>query len=322
MPDWRFWAPLPDSHVPPAPFGGHYKRTPDTRKHADRDVIAKFPQSEWCLQNPVAETAPAPHPTACTLRVTDEIVCKDGHGAQILLYHLDQDYEKVYVAKIYDPLYYPFVDKEFNQEAAAYEELRKAGVDGLLVPKYYGSWMINIALENPNVLRPVRMILMEWIQGVSMQSLITANVSWFSSAQRLSIFARAMEVEAKVRFHGVYHKDFAPRNVLLVGPSPETQTPRVFLIDFNQSLVFSQPHAQFCNYKSTKPISPRCLYWGQCPDEFWHWLPEPHRSKDPVFNEWLKSTWSQLKDFEEPEDMLKRLEEDNEADSSDEEESD
>lgn len=67
--------------------------------------------------------------------------------------YLDQDKSKIYAAKIYDPLYYSFTNREFgtpvdvtwlanqhySRECAAYEDLSKASVDSLLVPKYYGS---------------------------------------------------------------------------------------------------------------------------------------------------------------------------------------
>ncbi|GAO19197.1 hypothetical protein UVI_02063670 [Ustilaginoidea virens] len=76
-------------------------------------------------------------------------------------------------------------------------------------------------LKQSQDVRPVRMVLMEWISGFSMQSLIDRQkVRHFSPEERLCILAKAMEVECYINFHGVRHGDFAPRNIMLEPTDP------------------------------------------------------------------------------------------------------
>ncbi|EFY93666.1 hypothetical protein MAC_00157 [Metarhizium acridum CQMa 102] len=185
-----------------------------------------------------------------------------------------------------------------SREAAAYECLSEAAVDGLLVPKYYGSWTFDMALQPSQDVRSVRMILMEWIQGVSMHALIESHqLNCFSPEQRLSVLARAMEAECKIAFHGVRHNDFAPRNILLESTTADVESPRVLLIDFNHSVVFGRPNCRYKRQETTRPISPRYHFWGPCPNEFLSWVPQPHRSRPAAFKGWLKSQWEHSEEF-------------------------
>ncbi|KAK2598050.1 hypothetical protein QQS21_005827 [Conoideocrella luteorostrata] len=190
------------------------------------------------------------------------------------------------VAKIYDPL----------REAAAYEELGAAAVDGLLVPKYHGSWSFNLALPCSQGPRPVRMILMEWVSGSSLQSLINSQqqLKRFSPQQRLLILARAMEVECRVSFCGVRHGDFAPRDILL---EDAEMNPRALLVDFDHSAVFSRRGCRYKRQNTTRPISPRYRYCGPCPNELLRWVPEPHRSRPACFKGWLKNQLEHSSEF-------------------------
>ncbi|KND87795.1 hypothetical protein TOPH_07625 [Tolypocladium ophioglossoides CBS 100239] len=324
------WKPLPDPrrpdlpyhsgldlcirrHIPPPPFGstGYYKG--EERQESLPQPIRAVTQSEWCLQHPPADTPPHPDATVHNLRVIDQVACEDGRGAQVLRCCLDQDEARVYVAKIFDPLYYSYADRgfgtavdvtwladqQYSREAAGYEDLEKAGVDGVLVPKYYGSWTFDMPLlGSPVVMRPVRMVLMEWLQGVSMSSLIESNqVSRTPPVQRLNILAAAMEVECKIFFHGVRHGDFAPRNIMLVGSYMEAQAPRVFLVDLNNSSCLTRPRCRWKGIGATRPISPRYRFWRACDNEFLAWVPEPHRSRRQVFTGWLKVHWEHSKEF-------------------------
>lgn len=54
------------------------------------------------------------------------------------------------VAKIFNPLYYDFrggfdvpffADQHYSCEAAAYQKLCEAKVDGAFSPKYHGTWL-------------------------------------------------------------------------------------------------------------------------------------------------------------------------------------
>ncbi|KAM5345218.1 hypothetical protein ACJ41O_011080 [Fusarium nematophilum] len=319
------WKPLPDPrrpafpyqtgldlsihrHVPPAPFGPYYGKGPERQKaprHTQLDVIP----SDWCLRNPPASTPAHPDQSSHSLRILDAISCKDGRGAQVAKCRLGQDEARVYVAKIYDPLYYSYVnrdlgtpvdvawmaDRDYSREAAAYEQLLKSQVDGLYAPKYYGSWTFETALlGEPRTTRSVRMV-----RGVTMWSLMERRnrVHRIPPQQRLDILAEAMEVEAKVNFHGVKHADFAPRNLILVGSELERELPRVVLVDFNKSIVYDQPNCRYQRSSTHLPINPQYRHWGSCDPEFVSWVPEPHRSRPPAFKGWLKKQWDSSKDF-------------------------
>ncbi|QUC24053.1 uncharacterized protein UV8b_08294 [Ustilaginoidea virens] len=322
------WKPLPDlhrpdfpyhrglnlsirRHRPPPPFGiTGYLKGPE-RQESPPEPLRQVTQSEWCLQHPPANTLPHHDSSEHQLYIIDEIACEDGRGPQLVRCCLDEDNSQTYAAKIYDPLYYSYADRGFgtpvdvtwladqhySRECAAYEDLSQAEVDGILVPKYYGSWTFNMPLKQSQDVRPVRMVLMEWISGFSMQSLIDRQkVRHFSPEERLCILAKAMEVECYINFHGVRHGDFAPRNIMLE-PSVDAQNHRVLLIDFNYSSTFSRPNCKWKRQNATRPTSPRYRYWGPCPNDFFLWVPEPHRSRPAAFQGWLKSQWEHSEKF-------------------------
>ncbi|KAJ4316478.1 hypothetical protein N0V84_007834 [Fusarium piperis] len=296
-------------HVPPPPFGLSGYTRGEGRKLAPEEEVAKFLKSEWCLRNPPAETHP--HPDAAetqTLKIIQAIACKNGRGAQIVRCHLGDD-DRSYVAKIYDPLYYPvagpadvayLADQDYSREAAAFEDLMAAGVDGQFTPKYYGSWTFHIPLPGTSELRPVRLVLLEWLDGVDLWSImerdgrVNRGLHTIPPKERLEIFARAAEADMNVKFHGVLHRDFAPRNVMIVVSATDgSPTLRVVLIDFNRSICVNRPNYQNRQFyvQESLPVSPRYRWWGGCPNEFSQWVPDPHRSDAAVFNGWLVTRW-------------------------------
>ncbi|KPM42357.1 hypothetical protein AK830_g4236 [Neonectria ditissima] len=321
------------SHVPPPPFGVCYPDGPDRDGSIIDPEELGFNRTDWCLKNPPAEAPDhleecseedcknnadsdddaeaVPHPDADdsvhNLHVLDEIACKDGRGAQVVRCYLDKDEDKVLVAKIYDALYYHHgrdvtyhADYDYRREAAAYEDMKKKGIDGTLVPKYYGSWTFDAPLlGSPPTTRPVRMILMEWIEGVSMDSAVVNGhlnglYEPIPPQQRLNILAKAMEIDTTLWHHGIRHRDLAPRNIMLVGENMDIKIPRVVLVDFNQAVCLNRLGKPRVTKKL--PVSPRYRYWNDR-GEFIPWLPEPHRSDYKVFNGWLKVTWKHSKDF-------------------------
>ncbi|RSM04250.1 hypothetical protein CDV31_010109 [Fusarium ambrosium] len=336
--DWppRPWVPLPDPrrpdfpyhsgltlkirpHTPPHPFGlTGYTKGPE-RRYAAFEEVAKVSQSEWCLRNPLAETPPHPNATETqTLEIVQGIASKDGRGAQIVRCYLGEDKNRSYVAKIYDPLYYSYADREFgspvdvtymadshySREAAAFEDLKAAGVDGQFTPKYYGSWTFDMGLPGTSEVRPVRLVLLEWLNGVDLWSIMERDgtnngIHTMPPEKRLEIFAKAAEAETNVTFHRVLHRDFSPRNVMIVDAATsegvDSHTPRVVLIDFNNSTCIKRPNFRdrqfYNNAPYPLPVSPRYNWWGGCPNEFLHWVPDPHRSDDAVFNGWLEQRW-------------------------------
>lgn len=310
-------------HIPPPPFGvtGYLKGS--ERQQSPPQPIREVTQSEWCLQHPPADTSPHPDSTTHKLHVTDQLACDDGRGAQVIRCRLGEEDDQVYVAKIYDALYYSYADpgfgtavdvtwladQHYTREAAAYEDLQKAKVDGLLVPKYHGSWTFDMALKDSPHTRPVRMILMGYIPGVTMYSFEEKDeIRRVPPQQRLNILAKALEAESLLFFHGVKHGDFAPRNIMLAGDDIETQMPQVFLIDFNHSTAMGRPNYKYrhINVRSALPRNPMYRNWGPCPNEFLAWVPYPHRSRPTAFKGWLKSQWLGAKEFLPPEEEARR----------------
>ncbi|CAK7218914.1 hypothetical protein SBRCBS47491_003667 [Sporothrix bragantina] len=150
----------------------------------------------------------------------------------------------IIVAKIFDPLYYyhngdfdivELADMEYCRETAAYRHLLREGVDGKLLPAYYGSYSLEVPLTEdqiyflgqymgtdyallqvPKPVRRVRLILMERVEGQSMTSqLVYGDVNGLSDEARLDVIASTFEAYAQLYFHGIAHGDLAPRNVFL-----------------------------------------------------------------------------------------------------------
>lgn len=265
------------------------------------------------MKHPPITTPPHPNLENRVLSIIEGIASEDGRGAQVVKCCFGDDENTTYVAKIYDPLYYSYVDREmgipvdvtwvadkdYSRESAAYEELQKSQVDGYYAPTYHGSWTFEMSLPGePRTTRPVRMILMEWIQGINMWSLIESKQTYsIPPQQRLDILAEAMEVEAKVNFYGVKHGDFAPRNIILVGANLKQELPKVFLVDFNKSVVYDQPNCRYPRSSTHLPINPQYRHWGSCDPEFVNWVPEPHRSRPLVYKGWLRKQWDGSKNF-------------------------
>jgi hypothetical protein len=100
-------------HTPPRPFGTAYEESAYPREHAEREELWNETASAWCLSRPVVETPLHPEADKTrTIRITEQLACKDGRGVQVVRCVLDNDYSQDYVAKIYNPLYYSFVSRE------------------------------------------------------------------------------------------------------------------------------------------------------------------------------------------------------------------
>ncbi|OAA65279.1 Protein kinase-like domain protein [Niveomyces insectorum RCEF 264] len=239
-------------HTPPPPFGLPYYKNDLYRPMANRLDKKDATQTDWCLQYPPREThesGPSQHlrSSVHALQITAKIACKEGRGAQVVRCILDGKPDNVYVAKIYDALYYPSyehpgrpsdityqADGDYSREAAVYEHFGRSGLDGCYSPKYHGSWTFDVPLvsaepagsvgEQPTS-RPVRMILMEWIPGASMLSYLETNkIDSISPTRRLDILAEALESNCYLRYHRIEHGDFKPRNILLADSAAHSKS--------------------------------------------------------------------------------------------------
>ena len=135
------------------------------------------------------------------------------------------------VAKLYDPMYIdddefyvnPFLvaDKEYTHEVAAYRAF--SDFQGSTIPQYYGSYSLDIPLETMENKRSVRLILIQYIPGISMQKAISGQ---FSLEFRQNIMKSLVESDTLVYAKNILLRDLHPRNVIM------TESGHIVFIDF------------------------------------------------------------------------------------------
>ncbi|AEO61137.1 hypothetical protein MYCTH_2311014 [Thermothelomyces thermophilus ATCC 42464] len=306
------------SHTPPAPFGGR-DYGPGTRVVVPDQALRSLKQTELVMGNPPLRTADPAAPRTHTLSVTHELAVADGRGAQLVLCTITPKVPAGQaafqaVAKIYDPLYYSFpnkdvpsvpcdvtwlADEDYSREAAAYEHLQSIGKAGSFAPRYFGSWTftarILIDKTTPRS-RPVRLILLEYVRGPSIRELCPAPpaAATFDEAYRLEVLARVLDGDAKLRFKGINQRDLAARNVLLNYPpglppaERHTMIPRLVLIDYNISIVYARTKRKIGPYHGTTlPPNPMQIHWTNPLQEFRGWIPAEWEAAPRLRQEWL-----------------------------------
>jgi hypothetical protein len=163
-------------HIPPLPLGRSY---PNWRTITPRETLRHLTQFEYCLSAPPLGGT-TNNQEASSFTIVEELALPDGRGAQIVRVN------NGLVAKIYDALYYPsyredtptradvgeWAERHYSGEAAAYEEL-DGRFGGTIIPKYHGSWAFDVAVDTASgiIERPIRLILMEFIEGITMLKL-------------------------------------------------------------------------------------------------------------------------------------------------------
>ncbi|KAH6621880.1 hypothetical protein C7974DRAFT_397288 [Boeremia exigua] len=239
-------------HTPALPWGRSYCKS----EVDDPEVSDGVSKVEWCLTHP-------PTPGSTDLNDTRDIILNDpirvGNecGAQIL------SINDGLVAKIYDPLCYSFhtqgwtnnvtaeADHDYCIEAAVYSALNGSSLEGSM-PEYYGSWTADVLIdvEGRQQSREIRMILIEYIVGISMRNIKPHELS---RKARENIMYKVIEADTDLFIAGVEHDDFEPRNILIILPlrfdAPETTSSydtsfenpnlRVCIIDFGISCVYT-----------------------------------------------------------------------------------
>lgn len=325
-PIFKFWSPPEDPdkprlpyipgftvqirrHVPPPPFGG-----PDygmgTREELSESYLRGITQSELVIDHPSLDTPlPALSETA-QLTVMIPITIGEVRGAQVFACEIsprnegDQPFQAV--AKIYDPMYYSFewnfshqprdtvcqADSDYSREAAAYEHLQKNVTP--FAPQYFGSWTFDLPIRSREVpkTRPVRMILIERLDGMPMRTMRVRNnpdpeeaddAFHYPEDFRLEVLAVAMDGYVRVLHSGLGQRDFASRDVMLdISAKPSAGVPvisglplpRIVLVDYNASVVYGLT-AQGDNpqHRTPLPINPMQLWWGMPMNEFVGWVP-------------------------------------------------
>ncbi|GES63749.1 hypothetical protein ATEIFO6365_0007043600 [Aspergillus terreus] len=140
------------------------------------------------------------------------------------------------VAKVYDPLYCdddpyinPFrcVDNHYTHEVHTYHLL--SDFQGKSIPKFYGSFSLDIPTEGSE-LRTVRLILLEYIPGSSMQQ---ANPKNFSQQTRQLMLKAIVDFESLLYQRDMLLQDLSPRNVMIVDATFSYENGRnLVFIDF------------------------------------------------------------------------------------------
>ncbi|KXJ91915.1 hypothetical protein Micbo1qcDRAFT_161960, partial [Microdochium bolleyi] len=211
-------------------------------------------------------------------------------------------------------------DGDYSREAAVYEALRDARYPtaGVHTPRYYGSWTFSVPHPSPedheeglgrgsvsSVLRPVRMILIEYLDGCTLHSLmydkkghyIPAVRNTYHESYRLHTWAKLLEAQALFDDARVRNEDDAARNVMLV-PRPTAReplsaqpTPRVVLIDFNLAVACDRVKHEHSPPlpppESELPDNPLQDWWDREAYDFEGWVPEWYETDDKRRSEWL-----------------------------------
>ncbi|KAH8745576.1 hypothetical protein F5883DRAFT_438762 [Diaporthe sp. PMI_573] len=314
-------------HAPPPAFStveelqdlGHQERPRLSEKY-----LKTVAHSEAVVANPPEEGTPLPSQAeTAQLVITSPIAIGSARGPQIVACRVtpQEGVSFTAVAKLYDPLYYNFehsignyprdtvfeADEHYMVETWAYRTLEKANQTGSFAPKYYGSWTFTlpIVLKGVHTERPIRLILIEQLNGVSIQASRIQNSYSREAAKdafhypeeyRLEVLARAMDGYVRQMKAGVRQSDFAGRNIVLVpNENPTAQSemigglylPRIVLIDYNNADLEDSPSDNV----DPRPTNPARTFWG------------PYLWSDIAG--WVPSTW---KDGEAQQEwLLKRF---------------
>jgi hypothetical protein len=297
-------------HSPPPAYATPQEL--DEIGHQDRPKIHgndlyNVTQSEAVALNPPVEGVQVPPTQVGTaqLTITSSIAIGAVRGAQVVACIITpengQGHQFKACAKIYDPLYYNFqsklgrcpqdcvyeADEDYIVEAWAYDFIEKrTDQAGCFVPKYYGSWTFTLAItlgargKSQTIQRPVRLILLEHLEGASIQGSRAQNNPargsltdsfHYPEEYRLEVLARAMDGYVKLKQAGIEQADFAGRNIFLVinhgleepGIKLEKMCglifPRIALVDYNNAYMRRDLSS---DGSETRPVNPALVFWG------------------------------------------------------------
>ncbi|KAM0513463.1 hypothetical protein ACHAPE_007725 [Trichoderma viride] len=302
--------------LPHQPFGISFQDEASRTYHWNPMLKWKT-ASEFCIQNPPLECQPIAKPHWRTIVIDSKLACGDGRGAQLVKCY-DQDRRTPFVAKIYDPLYYPWpsnhdatheADEHFTTEATVYmtlEDMRKnnwlsgspRALDLLKVstPQYYGSYTWQTQLLDDRR-RDVRLILMEYIPFPNMWAIVKKNkVETIPADTRMRLLAKVFELVTWLEFNGIIQDDFAASNIIV-----DPDHGRVVLVDFSTAKIrnlydceWSIPPRKALPRLPMSPIE----YWGcDWGDEMECWVPKEFRTVR-ARSDWFMKVWGGSKEFQ------------------------
>lgn len=332
------WSPPPEPFRPPnpymrkqrftirrhkacPPFGRDYPDYPGLRVEVPTKILRTKTLVEVCLENPPMEGETLDDPPR-TMQILEKIRVKDSGGAQLVACRLDDEPQE-YAAKIYDPLYYGFSDRDLTRhprdvvyeadhdycrEVAAYLELDDL-FGGKLesVPKYYGSWTLQHSLDLPDgrKTRDVRIVLMELLEGG--RTMEDIDPSPYPEDVRLEIVAQVLEIGRRISFAGVTHGDWALRNFFLCEDFPARKIKRTVMLDFNLAVVtrldnWPELYGKKRGIEKGKPSNPidSARDLGLMYSDFRQWLPASWNQEAAPLYRWIHERWGSSEDFSPP----------------------
>ncbi|PYH87707.1 hypothetical protein BO71DRAFT_470648 [Aspergillus ellipticus CBS 707.79] len=268
------------SHIPPPP-------TVVTKGccrnfNTDREERRRLSPVERCLQNPPLLGAEGHR--SLNLEIIESLKVGDGHNAQVFIVHVPKPEITAspthIVAKLYDPFYFdddegylnPFlcVDKHYTHEVHAYEVL--SDLQGTLIPRFHGSYSLEIPVEE-SAKRSVRMILMEYIPGLSMQQ---TTPQTFTQQTRQQLMKSIIDFESDVYKRDILLTDLCPRNVMLVDQSGEQKLIRYNSGTSNVDMFLGQYISPLLRWKEYRMREFRG--WVDC--EWDSWVKEVYGHED------------------------------------------
>ncbi len=232
-------------HVPPPLTAYNYvywdiDRTEGNELLRDREELSL---QQRYHKHPPIETKPLG--SGLSLKIVRSLRAGPSHPAQLVQAQAEGIEDgKPIVAKFYDPFYwnheqddiepFRFVDFEYSHEAAAYRQLDK--LQGSMIPKYYGSYSCEMPLaDNSPQKRSVRVNLVEFIEGICLESLSLDVVKSLPQSTKQNVMEKIVRAESYAFAYGVNHGDLWPRNVIVQSSNlSEFGDPkvRVVLLDF------------------------------------------------------------------------------------------
>ncbi|KAJ5096584.1 hypothetical protein N7456_007305 [Penicillium angulare] len=277
VPGWKFTV---QSHLPPPPFTATQRQRGYTGQ--ELEDLWQLGPAEFCAQYPplLGEMGSE----KINLEIIDLLKVKEPCNSQTFTVKVNQGnfppHSGKVVAKLYDPLYYDdadnwkspcrIQDEKYSRETHAYSVLSE--FQGSRIPYMYGSYSLDIPIENSNKVRTVRLILLEYIPGVDMQ---TAAPSDFDQETRQEIMKNIIEFESTVFFKDIILQDNHPRNIIL----PKGDPKRTVLIDF-ADVAFNR------RFEDRYFPHPDFLLPGQYISPLLRW-----RTKKTAFSNWIDWEW-------------------------------
>ncbi|KAK1236891.1 hypothetical protein MKX08_007839 [Trichoderma sp. CBMAI-0020] len=260
--------------------------------------------SEFCIQNPPLEGQPMANPRTRTIIIDSKLACGHGRGSQLVKCRFE-DANTPLVAKIYDPLYYPWpsmldptheADEHFTTEATVYmtlQDMHKNNSFGYprvrdhlkgSIPQYYGSYTWETQLLDRRR-RDVRLILMEYIPFPSIWAILKKKRAESIPAKtRMQLLERVFEVN-----------DFAARNIIV-----DPDQGRVVLVDFGIAKIRDLYNSEWFTYPGKplpalpeSPIENWGCEWG---DEIESWVPKEYRTVRARYD-WFMNVWGNSREF-------------------------